>query len=101
MHGGHLGHVTSIMSMNFHFIVPKSLQRKFGSKWTTGCLHLTTLRSQAAIIVSEKSTVYTSKKNSQGQVRVTIYINFVEFESQMLHAKFKDHRTSGSGEEDF
>ena len=32
---------------------------------------------------------------------VIIYINFVELESQMLHAKFQDHRTSGSGEEDF
>ena len=32
---------------------------------------------------------------------VSIYINFVELESPMLHAKFQDHRTSGSGEEDF
>ena len=37
----------------------------------------------------------------QGQPRVTIYINFVELESPMLHAKFQDHRSSGSGEEDF
>ena len=28
-------------------------------------------------------------------------INLVELESQMLHAKFQDHRTSRSGEEDF
>ena len=27
---------------------------------------------------------------------VTIYINFVELESPMLHAKFQDHRISGS-----
>ena len=27
-----------------------------------------------------------------------MYINFVELESLMLHAKFQDHRTSGSGE---
>ena len=27
------------------------------------------------------------------------YINFVEFESLMLHAKIQDHRTSGSGED--
>ena len=32
---------------------------------------------------------------------VIIYINFVELESPMLHAKLQDHRTSGSGEEDF
>ena len=32
---------------------------------------------------------------------VTIYTNFVELESLMLHTKFQDHRTSGSGEEDF
>ena len=37
----------------------------------------------------------------QGQLRVIIYINFVEFEFPILHAKFQDHRTSGSGEEEF
>ena len=35
-HGGHLGHVTNIMSLNFNFIVPKSLHTKLGSKWSTG-----------------------------------------------------------------
>ena len=30
-----------------------------------------------------------------------MYINFVERESSMLHAKFQDHTTSFSGEEDF
>ena len=29
-HGGHHGHVTSIMLINFHFLVPKSLHIKFG-----------------------------------------------------------------------
>ena len=29
--GGHLGHVTSIMSSNFHFLVPESFHTKFGS----------------------------------------------------------------------
>ena len=28
--GGHLGHVTSIMSSNFHFLVPESFNTKFG-----------------------------------------------------------------------
>ena len=37
----------------------------------------------------------------QGEPRVIIYINFVELDSPMIHAKFQDHRTSGSGEEDF
>ena len=37
----------------------------------------------------------------QSQPRVIIYTNFVELESPMLHAKFQDHGTSGSGEEDF
>ena len=31
-YGGHLGHVTSIMSSNFHFLVPESFLTKFGSK---------------------------------------------------------------------
>ena len=26
-HGGHLGHVTSIMSSDFHFIVPESFKK--------------------------------------------------------------------------
>ena len=32
-HGGHLGHVTSIMSSDFHFLVPESFHTKFGSEW--------------------------------------------------------------------
>ena len=28
--GGHLGHVTSIVLINFHFLVPESLHIKFG-----------------------------------------------------------------------
>ena len=28
-HGGHLGHVTGIISTNFHFHVPKSVHKKF------------------------------------------------------------------------
>ena len=30
-HGGHLGHVTSIMSSDFHFLVLESFRTKFGS----------------------------------------------------------------------
>ena len=30
-HGGHLGHATSIMSSDFHFLVPESFNTKFGS----------------------------------------------------------------------
>ena len=47
--------------------------------------------------VSTKQTI----KIGQAQSRDIIYINFVELESPMLHAKFQDHRTSGSGKEDF
>ena len=31
VHGGHLGHVTSIMSSDFHFLVPESFHTNFGS----------------------------------------------------------------------
>ena len=31
--GGHLGHVTSIMLINFHFLVLESFHTKFGSEW--------------------------------------------------------------------
>ena len=30
-HGDHLGHLTSIMSSDFHFLVPESFPKKFGS----------------------------------------------------------------------
>ena len=32
-HGGHLGHVTSIMSSDFYFLVPESFHKKIGSVW--------------------------------------------------------------------
>ena len=32
---------------------------------------------------------------------VMIYINFVELYSPMFHAKFQNHRPTGSGDEDF
>ena len=31
--GGHPGHVTSIMLINFDFLVPESFHTKFGSEW--------------------------------------------------------------------
>ena len=31
--GSHLGHVTSIMSSDFHFLVPESFHKKFVSDW--------------------------------------------------------------------
>ena len=31
--GGHLGHVTSIMSSDFHFLLPESLHKIFGIDW--------------------------------------------------------------------
>ena len=30
-HGGHLGHGTSVMLSDFHFLVPESFHTKFGS----------------------------------------------------------------------
>ena len=32
-HGCHLGHVTSIISSDFCFLVPESCHKKFGSDW--------------------------------------------------------------------
>ena len=31
--GSHLGHVTRIMLIDFHFLVPESFHTKFGSEW--------------------------------------------------------------------
>ena len=43
---------------------------------------------------------YKTSKIGQGQPRIIIYINFAEFESPTLHAKFQNERTFCS-EEDF
>ena len=32
-HGGHLGHVTSIMSSDFYILVPESFHKIFVSDW--------------------------------------------------------------------
>ena len=32
-HGCHFGHGTSTMSSDFHFLVPESFHKKFGSDW--------------------------------------------------------------------
>ena len=37
----------------------------------------------------------------QGQLRVIIYINFVELENILLQTKFHDHKTISSVGEDF
>ena len=54
-----------------------------------------------AHLISGPTVSTKTSKIGQGQPRVIIYINFVELESHILNAKFQDHRTSGSGEEDF
>ena len=41
------------------------------------------------------------RKIGQSQPKVTIYTNFVELESLVLHATFQGHRTFGSGEKEF
>ena len=37
-HDGHLSHVTSIMSSDFHFLVPESFHKKIGSDRQKGFL---------------------------------------------------------------
>ena len=32
-HGSHLGHVTTIMSSDLHFLVPESFHTNFNSEW--------------------------------------------------------------------
>ena len=32
-HGSHLGHGTSIISSDFHFLIPESFHKTFGSDW--------------------------------------------------------------------
>ena len=52
-------------------------------------------------LISGPTVSTKTSKIGQGQPRVIIYINFVELESPMLRAKFQDHSTSGSEEEEF
>ena len=59
--GGHLGHVTSIMSSDFYFLVPErndlDLQYSHIFIYSIRCLLLLTFMSLAAI-VSKKITVF-------------------------------------------
>ena len=52
-------------------------------------------------LISGPTVSTKTSKKGQGQPGVIIYINFVDLESPILHAKFQDHRTSVSGENDF
>ena len=54
-----------------------------------------------AHLISGPTVSTKTNKIGKSQPRVIIYLNVVELESPMLHAKFQDQRTSGSGEEDF
>ena len=76
-------------------------------------LHLPTFRPQAGIL-SEKNPLFslffyrktklpnfTLPLNRSRSTQGYHFTNFVELESSMMHAKLQDHRTSGSGEEDF
>ena len=42
--GGHLGHATSIMSSDFHFLVPESFHTKFGSDRYSSFLRKSSLK---------------------------------------------------------
>ena len=72
-----------------------------------GCWNTVTCTNQRtngpvnAHLISGPTVSTKTSKIGQGQPRDIIYINFVEIESPMLCAKFQDHRTSGSEEEDF
>ena len=37
-HDGHLGHMTSILFTNFHFLVPEGFHIKFGLEWHSSFL---------------------------------------------------------------
>ena len=50
-----------------------------------------------AHLISRPTGCTKTSKIGQSQPSVIIYINFVELGSPMLHAKFQDHTTSGSG----
>ena len=72
------------------------------SVWSFCCkfFPLKTL-SQSSPLKCTDDQIVLAVKIGQRQPRVIIYINIVELESLMLHAKFQYHRTSGSGTEDF
>ena len=69
------------------------IYQKFSNQRTNGPVK--------AHLISGPTVSTKTSKIGQVQPRVIIYLYFVELESPMLHAKFQDHRTSGSGEEDF
>ena len=68
-----------------------ALERIFKNQRTNGPVN--------AHLITGPTVSTKTNKIGQGQPRVIIYTNFVELESPMLHAKFQDYRTSGSGED--
>ena len=52
-----------------------------------------------ARVISGPTVSTKTNKIGQSKPRGIIYINFVDLDSPMLHAKFQDHRTSASGED--
>ena len=51
--------------------------------------------------IKNRLSILTYRKIVEGQPRVIVYTNNVEFASPMLHTTFQDHRTFGSGKEDY
>ena len=107
--------MTWTIYINFRSPFPRRLHIQFGFDWPSGFGEGRSLENGGRRTKTDGRRLdgYTisspcepigsgelkTNKIGQGQPRVIIYINFVELESQMLHAKFQDHKTSGSGED--
>ena len=75
-HGRRLGYITWTIYVSIHSPFLTMLHIIFGFDWPC-------------------------REIGQGHPSVTIYTNFVDLRSLMLHAKFQNHRPSGSEEENF
>ena len=77
--------------MQFHFILTSQPEDQWSYK-----------RSLEIWDMQPKLTFcWPCHKIGQGHPKVMIYMNFVELHFLMLHAKFQNHRPSGSGKVDF
>ena len=128
-HGGHLGHVTLTIYINFHCpfltmlnisfaligqVVSEKMFEYYGhihvhspgagadNRLGTNCFHKH--KSSVHLVLPFKSYFNSFPHSNAWATYVDlamIYKNIVELQCPMLHAKFQNHRPSGSGEEDF
>ena len=95
-----MGRGTNVCSRHLGHMTKMTATRIYGNQRTNGPVNAH-LISGPTVSTKTRFAKFERRKIGQGQLRVIICKNFVELEYIMLHAKFQDHTTVSSAEEDF